>query len=84
MNSIKSTSGTRTRRDEQTPASREPKSWLKYQESDCKLQEQLATEGEMYKRNHEAHCLLKMTLEQLEDALDSWLFKSRMLNAAAR
>jgi uncharacterized protein YecT (DUF1311 family) len=41
--------------------------WLKYQESNCKLQEQLATEGEMYKRNHEAHCLLKMTLERLEE-----------------
>jgi uncharacterized protein YecT (DUF1311 family) len=41
--------------------------WLKYQESNCKLQGQLATEGEMYKRNHEAHCLLKMTLERLEE-----------------
>jgi uncharacterized protein YecT (DUF1311 family) len=43
------------------------RNWLKYQESNCKLQGQLATEGEMYKRNHKAHCLLRMTLERLEE-----------------
>jgi uncharacterized protein YecT (DUF1311 family) len=40
--------------------------WLKYQESNCKLQGQI-TVDRMYKRNHEAHCLLRMTLERLEE-----------------
>ena len=43
------------------------RNWVKYQKSNCKLRGQLATEGEMYKRNHEAHCLLRMTLERLEE-----------------
>jgi uncharacterized protein YecT (DUF1311 family) len=42
------------------------RNWLKYQKSNCKLQGQI-TVDRMYKRNHEAHCLLRMTLERLEE-----------------
>jgi uncharacterized protein YecT (DUF1311 family) len=44
------------------------RSWLKYQESGCKLDEVLLRrEGDMYGRWAKAGCLLKTTLERLQE-----------------
>jgi uncharacterized protein YecT (DUF1311 family) len=44
------------------------RSWLKYQESDCKLHEVWSSvEGSVYGRNAKAQCLLTMTLQRLQD-----------------
>ena len=44
------------------------RSWLKYQESDCKLDEVWSSvEGPAYGRNAKAQCLLRTTLQRLQD-----------------
>jgi uncharacterized protein YecT (DUF1311 family) len=44
------------------------RSWLKYQESDCKLDEVWSSvEGPGYGRNAKAQCLLRTTLQRLQD-----------------
>jgi uncharacterized protein YecT (DUF1311 family) len=44
------------------------RSWLKYQESDCKLDEVWSSvEGTGYGRNAKAQCLLRTTLQRLQD-----------------
>ena len=44
------------------------RSWLKYQESDCKLDEVWSSvEGAVYGRSAKAQCLLRTTLQRLHD-----------------
>jgi uncharacterized protein YecT (DUF1311 family) len=44
------------------------RSWLKYQESDCKLDEVWSSvEGAGYGHNAKAQCLLRTTLQRLQD-----------------
>jgi Lysozyme inhibitor LprI len=54
--------------DKQASTSREQRSWLKYQDSTCKLQEmQMTFEGWNIAHVSAAGCLLRTTLERLQE-----------------
>jgi uncharacterized protein YecT (DUF1311 family) len=51
------------------------RNWLKYQESNCKLDEMWSSvEGAVYGRNAKAQCLLKTTLQRLQDLREIVIF----------